>query len=100
MTVLETQIEMNRRLGIVAAKRTPRWENMDNGSWAHPKLGIIRKSRAVCQKTAFEYFAWPHEMDPTVKLGPFQKRTDAIAALQAYHGGSGRAGCAGIKPRG
>ena len=86
MAVLETQIEMNRRLGIVAAKKAPRWENMDNGSWAHQKLGVIRKSRAICQKILFEYFAWPLELNPSVKLGPFQKRAEAIEALETYHG--------------
>jgi len=83
--VIETQSEFNSRRHFAAAPKPARWENLFDGcSWAHRKLGLIKKVRAY-HKFLYDYYAWPDEMDPSVKFGPFLKRGEAVAALEAEH---------------
>jgi hypothetical protein len=80
-----TLLETHREKGTEGNNKRnyDRWENLLDGSWIHPKLGIVRKV-AACHKFKFDWFAYPEELNLKNKLGPFLNRTEAIKALEEY----------------
>jgi hypothetical protein len=83
--IVPTLLETHREKGTKGSNKRnyDRWENLLDGSWIHPKLGIVRKVSA-CHKFRFDWFAYPEELNLKNKLGPFLNRTEAIKALEEY----------------
>lgn len=81
--MVSTLLETHKKRGTQLLKKPHRWENLLDGSWIHPELGIVRKVTAG-HKFKFDWYSFPEELNLKNKLGPFLNRTEAIQALKDY----------------